>query len=122
MKIHGKNIILTSSTTGVAFAMAKSCDLDVRCGTIEVSSYEAGAWEHAIADKKSWSVHLSHLVGNIKSNAQMVGQTVNITLSVVGVSGDTLSGSAIIEEWKVTATKGNLAQGSFSLRGTGALT
>ena len=32
-----------------------------------------------------------------------------------------LSGSAIITDAKVTATKGNLAQGSWSLQGTGAL-
>jgi hypothetical protein len=35
---------------------------------------------------------------------------------------EALQGSVIVREWKLTATRGNLAQGSFQFQGKGALT
>ena len=34
---------------------------------------------------------------------------------------EALQGTAIVKDWKITATLGNLAQGSFQFQGVGAL-
>jgi hypothetical protein len=43
------------------------------------------------------------------------------TLKAGGLVEDKLSGPAIVKEWKLTATRGNLAQGSFRFEGVGPL-
>ena len=43
------------------------------------------------------------------------------TLTSGGLVGDKLSGTAIVKEWKLTASRGNLAQGSFRFEGIGPL-
>lgn len=122
MIIHGKDVILASATTGIAFGAAKSCDVDVKTDSIETSSATNGGWKTFITGRKEWLAHLSHIVTGIKSNVQMVGQTVSITFGVRDSATDVMTGTAIIEEWKITGTRGNLATGSFVLRGSGPLT
>lgn len=121
MIIHGNNVILASPTSGISFAMAKSCDLEIQADLVEVSSPNAGGWRSYMNDRKSWTVRLNHLVGAIKTNADMVGQKIVVQIFRRGLGSDGVSGEAIVEQWKVTATRGNLAAGSFVLRGTGAL-
>ena len=43
------------------------------------------------------------------------------TLTASGLVADKLSGTAIVKEWKLTASRGNLAQGSFRFEGIGPL-
>ena len=43
------------------------------------------------------------------------------TLTAGGLVEDKLSGPAIVKEWKLTASRGNLAQGSFRFEGVGPL-
>lgn len=43
------------------------------------------------------------------------------TLTANGLVADKLSGTAIVKEWKLTASRGNLAQGSFRFEGVGPL-
>ena len=47
------------------------------------------------------------------------GATYKLTAS--GLVEDKLSGPAIVKEWKLTATRGNLAQGTFRFEGSGPL-
>ena len=47
------------------------------------------------------------------------GATYRLTAN--GLSEDKLSGPAIVKEWKLTASRGNLAQGSFRFEGVGPL-
>jgi len=61
MILHGRNLII--SANGAVLAGAKSCDIQVECDDIPVSSPDDGAWEHVIAGMKSWKVSTSHLVG-----------------------------------------------------------
>ena len=122
MIIHGNNVILASTTSGIAFAAAKSCDLNVQAGTLETSSPTIGDWLTHIKGRKSWTANISHLVTEIKSNVQMVGQSVNITFGVRGSTTDQVTGTATIKQWKVTGTRGNLSQASIVLEGNGALT
>lgn len=125
MILKGQNVILKMG--GVAIAAAKSCSVDVDVDMIKVSSPTDGAWEHSIAGRKSWKASCSHLVTQISDSAGMVGQTVTLLFQPVDDSGSALSnvsalqGTAIVKSWKGTFTLFNLAQGSFSFEGTGAL-
>ena len=60
MILRGRNLII--SANGVVLAGAKSCDVQVECDDIKVSSPSDGQWEHIIAGMKSWKVSTSHLV------------------------------------------------------------
>ena len=60
MILQGKNLYVMAD--GVVLAGAKSCDVQVDCETIPVSSPSDGSWENSIAGRKSWSVTTNHLV------------------------------------------------------------
>ena len=60
MILQGKNLYVM--VDGVVLAGAKSCDVQVDCETIPVSSPSDGSWENSIAGRKSWSVTTNHLV------------------------------------------------------------
>ena len=47
------------------------------------------------------------------------GTTYRLTAN--GISEEKLTGDAIVKEWRLTATRGNLAQGSFRFEGVGPL-
>lgn len=55
------------------------------------------------------------------STAQMVGTSVTLIAENTD-TGEILTGSAICTSWKITATLGNLVQGSFAFQGTSQLT
>ena len=118
MILHGRNIIL--SINGTAFAAAKSCELSLDCEDIEVSSATTGAWQSFIPGRKYWSMTFSHLVENLANNKLLVGQTVTVRMSIRGKL-EYVEGTAIVKQWRVTGTVGNLTQGSFALKGTGIL-
>lgn len=115
--IHGRQLIVKQN--GTAIAVQKSCDIDVRCASIPISSQTDGQWEHNLKGRKSWSMTCNTLVTSIKSNVDMVGQFVTINC---GVDNDTVSGTALITGWKVTGTIGNLAQAVATFLGSGPLT
>lgn len=60
MIIQGRNLII--SADGKVIAGAKSCDINVQCSTIPVSSPANGQWEYSLPDMKSWSVTTNHLM------------------------------------------------------------
>ena len=62
MVIHGRDLIVTAN--GMAIAAAKSCELQVSCDDIEISSPNSGQWREFIADRKEWAVTTNHLVVN----------------------------------------------------------
>lgn len=118
MIIHGRNLIVKIGNT--AIAAAKSCDLQVDCDEIEVSSSDTYAWKEYVAGRKSWRVNTGHLVTAVATNAAKVGTIVTLTFQV-GTTSDSLTGSALVLSWKVSGAVGNLAQGSFQFLGSGAL-
>lgn len=119
----GKNLQILSGASGSSpiVAMAKSCDVHIDGDLIEKASPSSGSWKQYLAGRKGWSITVNYLVtaGGFKANAQMVNTTVTIRVSDGTV---TMQGTAFVKTWKVTGTVGNLAQGSFQLVGTGALT
>lgn len=87
MALLGKNLII--SIGGTPIAAAKSCDIDVDCDTIEVSSVTSGAWRNYIAGRKGWSVSCGYLVTPQKFHYPLnVGTSVTLSARIVA-SGET---------------------------------
>ena len=133
MILQGKNLIVKAD--GSVIAAAKSCTLNIECDLIKVSSPTDGQWEHIIAGMKSWSVSTTHLlkmeqVTDLPLHGYLwrVGGEYTLRVELNGVvidriiASEYLTGSAICKSSQITATKGNLAQGSFKFQGNGPLT
>ena len=133
MILQGKNLIVKANDEVIA--AAKSCTLNIDCEIIKVSSPTDGQWEHIIAGMKSWSVSTTHLLKMermidrpLHGYLDPIGQsfTLQLELNDITIEGfhvtETLTGSAICKSSQITATKGNLAQGSFKFQGNGPLT
>lgn len=122
MVIHGKKIIVKVGCT--AIAGSKSCEISIKGDQIETASPTTGEWRDFIAGRKEWSVTCGHLIPAsgtpLKSNAAMVNTVVTLIIET-DMTGDTLTGQAIVEAWKASGTVGNLATGTFQFRGKGAL-
>ena len=110
---------------GTAIAGTKSDELKVDCETIKIASATNQDWEHIIAGRKSWSLTVGWLVlaNTDVRKALQVGNAVTIKFKGRGdTDANGLQGSAIIKTCKITAIRGNLAQGSFTFAGSGPLT
>ena len=117
MIIHGKQLIVKKG--GTTIAVQKSCEIDVRSSTLQVSSPSDGAWDNYFPGRKSWTMTCNTLLSNVASNVNMVGTTVTVSF---GTATDYVSGTAIITAWKSPGTIGNLAQAVASFLGSGPLT
>ena len=120
--IHGRNLII--KVNGTAIAGARSCDINISGEEIEVATVTKGKWREFITGREEWSVTCNHLLPAsgtpLRSSADMVNTTVTIRMES-GRYGDVLTGKAIVKSWRTTGTLGNLAQGTFSFRGSGPL-
>lgn len=109
---------------GTAIAGAKSCEIVIQDEEMEVSSATQGEWREFISEIKDWSASCGHLLPAsgtpMKSAAAMIGQKVTITFQT-DMTGDTLTGQAIVKQWKTAGAIGNLATGTYQFRGSGAL-
>ena len=118
MNIHGNDIII--HLDGTAIAAARSCDITEEVDTIEKASESNPGFKHYRTGRKKWSASSSCLVTGVPSLLLKVGKVYGIT--VVQRNGENqLVGNAICTDCKITATRGNLAQGSFSFQGVGIL-
>lgn len=131
MATNGNNIIVywKIDNTWTAIAATKSNEIQTGCETIEVSDPSQGVWRKFIAGRKEWSVSVNFLVLNVGSgNASVqdlvkVGNTYDLQFSANDANHTGgVSGSAILTQCKITATRGNLAVGSFTFKGITDLT
>lgn len=127
MVIHGRNLIISAG--GTALAASKSCTISLKADLLEISTPMSGDYKDFMAGRKEWNISTSHLLvaattaaTPMKDMLVRVGQTYSLSVSVSGLTSDTLSGSAICAEATATGTAGNLCTGSFKFIGTGALT
>lgn len=123
MAVLGNNIIVLMG--GTAIAGTKSDELKVDCKTIEIASASDQGWAHYIVGRKSWSLNVGWLLlaNTDVRKALQVGTSVTIKFKGRGATDASgLSGSAIIKTCKITAVRGNIAQGSFAFVGNGPLT
>lgn len=129
MIYHGRNLIIYAG--GTAIAGCRSCDISVEADLLETSSpmnqnTADGGWAKYIAGRKRWTVSCNFLVTAFKTSLLKVGQTVTLRMAVYdnggdAVSGEEVTGTAICQRNQVTATIGNLCQGSFVFQGSGKL-
>lgn len=120
MALLGNDLLILNSSGTALIAGAKSCEIDMSCETIETSSPSNGTARTYIAGRSEWSINVGYLVVDPLADLPRVGQTVSIRVKIRDGSSY-LSGSAIFQTCRITATRGNLAQGTFQLRGSGAL-
>ena len=110
---------------GTAIAGTKSDEIQVDCETIEIASATDQAWTHSISGRKSWSLNVGWLVlaNQDVRKLLLAGSVVTIKIKGRGESDSNgVTGAAILRTCKITATRGNLAQGSFAFVGNGPLT
>lgn len=115
--LHGSEIKVYMN--GSAVALSKSCDIEVSCDTEEVASPTSSDWREFLAGRKDWNINVSVLLSSVSTLVTAVGNTVTLTF---GTQPDQITGTAIVQSAKMTATKGSLAQGAWKFKGTGALT
>lgn len=126
MVIHGRNLIISAG--GTALAASKSCTISLKADLLEISTPMSGDYKGFMAGRKEWTISTSHLLvaattaaTPLKDMLARVGQTYSLSVSVSGLTSDTISGSAICADAQVTGTVGNLCTGSFKFVGTGEL-
>ena len=125
--VQGNNIIIgweTSPGVFTPFYATKSSTIQVGSETIEISSSTTGLWRDYIGGRKNWSVNASFLLlalWHATDSLTAVGQTFHIRFYDRTDASRYMDGRAILKTAKVTATRGNLAQGSWEFVGCGEL-
>ena len=117
---------MTLSQNGVAMANTKikSQSIKTQCGTIEKASSTQQEWVEVIAGRNSWSLTVRYLVlsGSQVKDVLKVGQTFSVTMQEYGSSTNKVTGTALLSAVDAEYPTGNLAQGTFTFTGNGALT
>ena len=123
MAKNGNDILIYRGNTLIAGT--RSNEITTNAETIEVSSASNGQWKTYIAGRKDWGVAVNYLVPAVTNVSDLLTVGTSYTISVRTRSGSTvtsrLTGTAILKTCKITATKGNLIQGSFQFVGSGPL-
>jgi len=116
----GNNILVFLN--GTAIAGTKSNEIQTDCEMIEITNMTSAQWRQFIAGRKQWTVSTGFLVlaGADITKLLTVGTT--YTLQFRDRAGSNIiEGQAILKTCKISATRDNLATGSFSFQGTGEL-
>lgn len=127
MAVNGNYIIIgqMSGQTFTPLAAVRSQDVESNADLIEIANPSSGQWKKYVAGRKEWSVNVNYLIlGNASANISdvlKVGSTYTLRIKERSNSYY-VTGDAVCLSCRVTAIIGNLAQGSFSFRGTGELT
>ena len=121
----GKDVILTLSQGGTALANTKikSQSIKSQCGVIEKASSTQQSWVEVVAGRKSWSLTVRYLVlsGSQVKDVLKVGQMFDITMNEYGSATNKVTGKALLSAVDAEYPTGNLAQGTFTFTGSGAL-
>ena len=121
MAVKGNNILIYRN--GTAIAGTVSNEIQSGAEVIEISSPTSGQWKEFIAGRKSWSVNVNFLVLTVSDPTYLllVGESYTLTFRSRATSTGGVTGTAILKTCKITATKGNLVQGSFQFVGSSQL-
>lgn len=119
MALQGNDLLILNSSGTALIAGAKSCEIDMNCEEIETSSPSNGDARTYLPGRTDWTISVGYLVVDPLADLPRVRQTVSIRVKVR--DGSYLSGTAFFKTCRITATRGNLAQGTFQLRGSGPL-
>ena len=134
MALNG-NIILVQ-LDGHTIAGTKTTEIQVDSELIEIASASQGAYREFIVGRKQWQVTVNYLLmyatyqtmftypNAALTDALLVGNSYTLKFKNRANHFDqpiTLKGTAILRTCKITATRGNLIQGTFTFVGNGAL-
>ena len=120
--IHGRNLLIYEGSPAVAIAACKSCSIVNKADIEEVSSPQSDEARTYKVGRISWEISASTFVLAMKDYVLRKGQTYFLTLKDRNNSADIITGSAICTDVQITATKGNLVQGSLSFIGLDDIT
>lgn len=123
MALLGNNILIYRN--GTAIAGTVSNEIQSVVDLIEKSSPTSEDWKEYTDGRKGWSINVSYLVLAYNGVRELlnVGSTYTLKFRGRNQSDSTgVTGTAILKNCKITATKGNLVQGSFQFTGNGPLT
>lgn len=125
---HGRNlyVLIKENGTRVIIAGTRSNEFQTDVDLQEVSSPNTGTWKEFLPQRKEWNVTTNFLVTSDASLLSLLETSKYLTLSFVsrspgGTVTEMLTGEAWVKSCKITATLGNLAQGSFQFVGNGPL-
>lgn len=121
--MNGNDIIVYWD--GTPIAAVKSDSINTGAETIETSSATNGQWRTYITGRKEWSLKVNYLVlaNSGVRDLLKVGTTYTIKVKGRGATDASgVTGSAILTDCTIQATRGNLVTGSFDFKGDGALT
>lgn len=117
--MNGNNILVYLD--GTAVAGLRSNELQVEADTIETASPSTGSWRTYITGRKNWSVSCGWLVAVHSDLSKVLNVGTEYTLRFGYRDGSGVSGTAILTTCDITATRGNIVQGSFQFQGSGPL-
>ena len=135
MALNG-NIILVQ-LDGHTIAGTKTTEIQVESELIEIASATQGAYREYLTGRKQWQVTVNYLLKyatyqvmvtypqSALTDALLVGNSYTLKFMNRANTFDQpiiLKGTAILRTCKITATRGNLIQGTFTFVGNGALT
>lgn len=121
MAINGNTLFIATGTSTVPIAGTRSNEIQVNGELIEISSPTQGSWREFITDRKDWSVTVGWLVLANMDVQKLLDVGTSYTLKFCTTDTAYLTGTAIMTNCKITATRGSLVQGSFTFKGNGAL-
>lgn len=108
---------------GVAVAAAKTCRISMSADMIEASSPENGQYKTFLPGMIEWSVSTTSLVVTVHDKFEKIGNEVRLSFVMRdhfnNLSGDRMTGQAIVEKYEVTGAVRSLCTGSFVFRGSG---
>jgi len=134
MALNG-NIILVQ-LDGHTIAGTKTTEIQVDSEMIEIASATQGSYREYITGRKQWQVTVNYLLmyatyqemfaypNASMTDALLVGNSYTLKFKNRANHYDqpiTLKGTAILRTCKITATRGNLIQGTITFVGNGAL-
>ena len=120
MAINGNNVLIYID--GAVVAGTKSNEVQTNRELIEIASPTSGEWREFITGRKDWGFTISWLVSSHQDIEQLLLDAGVVTVRIFGRGQSLgLTGKAIVQSCKMTFTRGNLAQGSLQLKGSGPL-
>lgn len=120
MAVLGNNIIVTMG--GTAIAGTKTDHIQCGADLIEISSPSSGDWKQYVSGRKEWSVTTGFLLlaNTDVSKLLTVGTRVQLVIKERNSTG--VTGYAYIKTCEINANRENIANGTFTFVGDGALT
>lgn len=121
MAVNGNLILINFN--GTIIAGTKGSEQQSQCDMIETSSPSNGVWKTYIVGRKGWNVTVNYLLTNEEKIKDLlkIGQTYTMYFFRRNAVYPYLYGTATLTTCKITATRGNLMQGSFQFLGNGEL-